>query len=155
MIPASRMEQSQVRKQKAMKRLQGMVDARGMQGIFSRGKNIYGGGAPQAQMGGGPQFGPPVGNQNAALQAKQAAMLRQGAGPGLATAPGQGGQVSIPTSVGQPLQNPRQQQYGINDLERMKQMAASAVGKKQAITNQANQAKLKEAMARRMQQWRA
>lgn len=47
-------------------KLQGIQDARGMLGQFSRGAPIYNATAPQAQMGGGPQFGPPVGNQNAA-----------------------------------------------------------------------------------------
>lgn len=60
-----------------------------MLGQFSRGNNIYNAAAPQAQMGGGPpgQFGPPVGNQNAApqaaagqLQGLQARMQQQAAG---------------------------------------------------------------------------
>lgn len=41
------------------KRLLGQVDSRGMQGIFSRGKNIYHGGTNAAHSGGGPQYGRP------------------------------------------------------------------------------------------------
>lgn len=73
-------------KQALMQRLQGMVDSRGMLGQFSRGNNVYNATAPQAQMGGGPQFGPPVGNQNA-LAGQQALMgaygqQQQGGVPG-------------------------------------------------------------------------
>lgn len=46
--------------------LQGMPDPRGMVGQLARGSNVYNGAGAQAQAGGGPQFGPPVGNQNAA-----------------------------------------------------------------------------------------
>jgi hypothetical protein len=38
-----------------------MPDSRGPQGIMARGANVYNGGAPQAHMGGGPQFGRPPG----------------------------------------------------------------------------------------------
>lgn len=44
-----------------LKRLQGIQDSRGMQGILSRGQNIYNSGSFAAQKGGGPQFGRPVG----------------------------------------------------------------------------------------------
>lgn len=38
------------------------MDPRSLSGIMSRGSNVYSGGLPQAQMGGGPQFGrPPTG----------------------------------------------------------------------------------------------
>ena len=57
-------------KQSLMKRLQGMVDSRGLQGMLSRGANVYNGAGPQAQMGPGrPQMGAPVGNANAATPA--------------------------------------------------------------------------------------
>ncbi len=39
--------------------LTGQRDARGMQGIFSRGKAVYNGGTSAAHSGGGPQFGRP------------------------------------------------------------------------------------------------
>jgi len=58
-------QQMDQRKQALMKKMQGMVDSRGMLGQFSRGNNVYSGGLPNAQAGGGAQFGPPQGNQNA------------------------------------------------------------------------------------------
>jgi hypothetical protein len=61
-------QQMDQRKQALMKKMQGMVDARGLQGQLSRGNNVYNGGMPNAQSGGGAQFGPPVGNQNALMQ---------------------------------------------------------------------------------------
>lgn len=39
--------------------LSGEKDSRGIQGIFSRGKNVYHGGIGAAHSGGGPQFGRP------------------------------------------------------------------------------------------------
>lgn len=44
------------------RRMTGQGDARSMQGTLSRGNNVYRGGMPNAQSGGGPQFGrPPAG----------------------------------------------------------------------------------------------
>lgn len=41
------------------KRLLGIQDPRGKQGIFSRGANVYNAGTSVAHAGGGPQFGRP------------------------------------------------------------------------------------------------
>lgn len=41
------------------RRLLGVNDPRGPQGIMSRGANVYNGGSPSAHSGGGPQFGRP------------------------------------------------------------------------------------------------
>lgn len=45
---------------KKMKELQGHKDARGLQGILSRGKNVYNSTSNAAQSGGGSQFGRPT-----------------------------------------------------------------------------------------------
>lgn len=42
-----------------MRRLMGMQDSRGPQGIAARGANVYNMGSPVAQQGGGMQFGRP------------------------------------------------------------------------------------------------
>jgi len=73
------------------KRLQGMADSRGLQGMFSRGANVYNGGSSAATVGGGPQFGPPQGNQNAAAPSP----------------PGLGGQ--LPPGLGGPMPQQSQQ----------------------------------------------
>jgi len=54
---------------KAIERRLGMQDSRGPQGIMSRGANVYNGGTPQAQSGGGPQFGRPSNQSGQAPQA--------------------------------------------------------------------------------------
>jgi hypothetical protein len=41
------------------KRLMGMKDPRGLEGIFSRGKNVYNSASSSAQSGGGQQYGRP------------------------------------------------------------------------------------------------
>ncbi len=77
-------QQQDQRKQALMKKMQGITDSRGMLGQFSRGNNVYNGGMPNAQSGGGAQFGPPQGNQNAAqalMQQKVAAAQQGGAPP--------------------------------------------------------------------------
>lgn len=52
-----------------IRRLQGQKDARGKVGMFSRGKNIYKGGTPNAHAGGGVTFGrPPVGAMSRRLR---------------------------------------------------------------------------------------
>jgi hypothetical protein len=45
---------------KTMKALQGVPDSRGLQGILSRGKNVYNSTSTAAHMGGGMQFGRPA-----------------------------------------------------------------------------------------------
>lgn len=75
-------DQTEQGKMALQQKLQGIQDSRGMLGQFSRGNNIYNGTAPQAQMGGGTQFGPPVGNQNAAgapqpMQADNSPQMQQ------------------------------------------------------------------------------
>lgn len=45
-----------------MGKLQGNKDSRGLQGILSRGTNVYNGGSTAAHSGGGPQFGRPKKN---------------------------------------------------------------------------------------------
>jgi hypothetical protein len=117
-----------------------------MLGQFSRGNNVYNGGMPNAQSGGGAQFGPPQGNQNAmqgmeqAMQARQAAMQRQGAGPGLATAPGQ-------MPGGAPQADPNMM------LKRQMDQAKSALQVAGLQTkNKTQEEGLKAAMERRMNQ---
>ena len=46
----------------ALRRLQGVKDARGPVGIKARGKNVYNGGSRAAHSGGGVQFGRPSKN---------------------------------------------------------------------------------------------
>lgn len=60
--------------------------------MFSRGANVYNGGSNAATVGGGPQFGPPQGNQNAAAP----------------TPPGLGGQA--PPGLGGPMPGQSQPQ---------------------------------------------
>jgi len=56
------------------------TDPRGLQGIMSRGRNVYRGGSSAAHMGGGPQFGRPPSVPTALLRQVMLARLLKNAG---------------------------------------------------------------------------
>ena len=135
-------------KQALQQKLQGIQDARGMLGQFSRGAPIYNATAPQAQMGGGPQFGPPVGNANAAanpMQMQQQMMQQRDA-----------------MAQQQAAQRQQQQQTDPFDQLRKSAETAKSVLAAHQMTDAANQMKqrrsmdmnnaMQNALQRRMQQ---
>lgn len=105
--------------EEAMKRMQGLQDARSKMGQLSRGNNMYPGGA-QATTGGGPGFGrPPESPQAAQMQALKQQMLgQQQAAPGPSVNP-------MASMQGQ--ENQMQTQAKQMSQQRAKTMASAAL----------------------------